>query len=301
MVGGFLLKAKSDVVDSLKLYNQRTVIPSGYRLGRVKADRGGECTGNAFRQYCREVGVRLEFAATNTPQQIGANERVGRTLAGMVRCLLADSGLPHFLWGELFLTASYLRNRAPHSALNHETPFKTLHGKDADLRHLRVIGAGAFVHVETHQKKLDPRAWEGRVVGFGQDSLAYCVYHACSKTVRNVIFIEKPYVVPAPDFETAFDEGTFAYGKPDDLVRDVRNFLPRKDLGSSSGSRTSGDASVLCLFEQLSDVNNRDLHDPSAQPSSPGSSPVEESPPSETPPSGESPPSGTPPDDGSTN
>ena len=109
---------------------------------------------------------------------------------------------------------------------------------------------------------------------------------------RNVIFIETPSVVPAPDFETAFDEGTFAYDEPDDLVRDVRNFLPRKDLGSSSGSHASGDESVLRLLEQLSDATNRDLHDPS---------PVEESPPSETPPSGESPPSGTPPDDGSTN
>ena len=55
----------------------------------------------------------------------------------------------------------------------------------------------------------------------------------------NVIFIETPSVVPALDFETAFDEGTFAYDEPDDLVRDVRNFLPRKDLGwSSFSSRT---------------------------------------------------------------
>ena len=102
----------------------------------------------------------------------------------MVGCLLADSRLPHFLWGELFLAASYLYNRAPHSALNHDTPYKTLHGKDADLRHLRVIGAIAFVYIETHQKKLDPRAWEGRVVGFGQNSLAYRVRRAGSQTVR---------------------------------------------------------------------------------------------------------------------
>ena len=131
----------------------------------------------------------------------------------MVRCLLADSGLLHFLWGELFLKASYLCNRAPHSALNHETPYKPLHGKDSDLRHLRVIGSRAFVHVETHQKKLDTRAWEGHIVGFGQDSLAYRVYHAGSQTVResrNVIIIETPSVVHAPDFETAFDEGIFA-------------------------------------------------------------------------------------------
>ena len=170
----------------------------------------------------------------------------------MVRCLLADSGLPHFVWGELFLTASYLCKRAPHSALNHETPYKILHGKDADLRHLRVIGARALVHVETHQEKLDPRAWEGRVVGFGQESLAHRVCHAGSQTVResrNVIFTETPSVVAAPDFEAAFDEGTFAYDELDDLVRDVRNFLPRNDLGSSSRSRTSGDASVLRLLE----------------------------------------------------
>ena len=73
----FLLKAKPDVVDSLQLYNQHTVIPPGYRLGRVKRDRGGEFTGNAFRQYCREAGVKiekLEVAVTNTSQQIGANE-----------------------------------------------------------------------------------------------------------------------------------------------------------------------------------------------------------------------------------
>ena len=122
-----------------------------------------------------------------------------------------------------------------------------------------VIGARAFVHVETHQKKLDPHAWEGRVVGFGQDSLAYRVCHAGSQTVResrNVVFIETPSVVPAPDFETALDEGTVAYDEPDDLVRDVRNVLPRKDLGSSSGNRTSGDVSVLRLLEQLSDVTN---------------------------------------------
>ena len=60
----FLLKAKSDVVDSLQLYNQHTVIPSGNRLVRVKGDRSGEFTGNVFRQYCREVGVKLVFALT---------------------------------------------------------------------------------------------------------------------------------------------------------------------------------------------------------------------------------------------
>ena len=41
--------------------------------------------GDEFKAYCRETGITQEFAATNTLQQIGVSERVGRTLCGMVR------------------------------------------------------------------------------------------------------------------------------------------------------------------------------------------------------------------------
>ena len=145
----FLLKEKSSAVDTVQLYNQAVVIQSGLRLERLRADKGGENAGAAFRKYCLDVGIKLEFASTNTPQQIGANERLGRTVAGMVRCLLSDSGLPPFLWGELFLTTSCLSNRAPHAALSNKTPFQALYGKPAHLGHLRAIGARAFFHIET--------------------------------------------------------------------------------------------------------------------------------------------------------
>ena len=67
-------------------------------------------------------------------------------------------------------TAVYVSNRVPHAALANETPYKALYGKDVHLGHLRVIGARAFVHVETHTKKLEHRAWEGRLVGYSVDS-----------------------------------------------------------------------------------------------------------------------------------
>ena len=94
------------------------VIPSGGRVERLGVDKGGEFVGNDFKDYCIQTGVLLEYASTNTPQKIGMSERVGGTLAGMVRFMLADSGLPTFLWGELMFTAAYVGNRAPHSALN---------------------------------------------------------------------------------------------------------------------------------------------------------------------------------------
>ena len=46
------------------------------------------------------------------------------------------------------MAASYVCNRFPHSTLNMETPYKKLCGKDADLSHLKIIGARAFVHIK---------------------------------------------------------------------------------------------------------------------------------------------------------
>ena len=69
-------------------------------------------------------------------------------------------------------TAEYLANRAPRSALNMVTPYKPLHGKEATLQHLKTIGSRAFVHVETHTKKLEDRCWKGRLCGYSQDTTA---------------------------------------------------------------------------------------------------------------------------------
>ena len=110
------------------------MIPSGVRVERVRADKGGEFIGNDFKDYCTQTGVLLEYASTNTPQQIGMSERVGGTLAAMVRCMLADSRLPTFPWGELMFTAAYVGNRAPHSALNMQSSYKMMKGTEPDLR-----------------------------------------------------------------------------------------------------------------------------------------------------------------------
>ena len=79
--------------------------------------------------------------------------------------MLADSGLPKFLWAELMFMA-FLGNRAPHSAIGMQSPYKMLHGTEPDLKLLRVIGARAFVHIETCSKHLEFKAVEGRQVGY---------------------------------------------------------------------------------------------------------------------------------------
>ena len=103
-----------------------------------------------------------------------------------------------------------MSNRAPHAALADETPYKALYGKNANLGHLRAIGVRAFVHVETHTKKLEHRAWEERLVGYSMGSKSLRIYNASTGSARgsrNVIFIETPSVWPEPDLVSGCDEG----------------------------------------------------------------------------------------------
>ena len=73
-----LLCTKGQALASLQLFVTSTVIPFGSRIVTWRADNGSEYTGEDFKAYCQETGITQQFAATNTPQQIGVLERVGR-------------------------------------------------------------------------------------------------------------------------------------------------------------------------------------------------------------------------------
>ena len=141
-----LMIDKTCSTDALKLFNKGTVIPRSERIHVLCADEGTKVTSTAYRQYYRDIGIQLQFASLNTPQQIGVNERAGRTIMNIVRYMLADSTLPSLLCGDLMHTAVYLSNRTPHAALHNRTPYKALYGTDKHLGHLRVVGARSFVH-----------------------------------------------------------------------------------------------------------------------------------------------------------
>ena len=155
----YLVKNKTHSVDSLALFTKGTVISTGERIQRLQGDQGTELTNVDVRHYCLDTGIKLEFASQNTPQQIGANERAGRTNINIVRCPLADSGLPKFLWGEPMQTLVFLSNRSPHAPLNNGTPYNALYGKNDYLGHRRVIGSRAFVHHEIYT-----RSWSTSLV-----------------------------------------------------------------------------------------------------------------------------------------
>ena len=157
----------------------------------------------------------------------------------MVRCLLVDSGFPPELPRELMLTAVYLCNRMPHSGLDMETPFKRLYGKEANLSHLKIVGARAFVHIKD-AKKLEPKSWEGMLCGFSDDEeLSYRIWNPKTRRVvesRNVAFIETPphlILQPtrlSPLRELPPAESVDDYTPTNDMLRIVRDYTAILDF-----------------------------------------------------------------------
>ena len=142
--------------------------------------------------------------------------------------------------------ASYICNRIPHSALNMKTSYKKLYGKDANLSHLKITGARAFVQIE-NPNKLGHMSWEGMVCGFNEtESNFYCIWNPNTCRVvesKNIVFTETlPNLLPAargllpqqdvepPSYDFSDDTLDDNYVSHDDIPRDVQNYTPALDF-----------------------------------------------------------------------
>ena len=172
----------------------------------------------------------------------------------MVRCMRVNSGLPPFLWVELMMAASYICSRIPYSALNMETPYKKLYGKDADLSHVKIMDVRVFVHIK-NPNKLGHMSWVGMVCGFSKtESNSYLIWNPNTRRVvesRNVVFTETPsnlllaarWLSPQQDLELPsydFSDDTLeeTYVSHDDMLRDVQNYTSAMDFGVDTPAGT---------------------------------------------------------------
>ena len=152
------------------------------------------------------------------------------------------------------MVASYICNRIPHSALNMETPYKNLYARHADLSHLKIIGARAFVHIK-NMNKLGHTLWEGMVGGFSEtESNSYRIWNpkTCRAVEsRNVVTVEAPpnllpeerRLSPQQDLESPsydFSDDTLDdnYVSHDDMLRDVQNYTSTLDFGVDTPAGT---------------------------------------------------------------
>ena len=154
----YLLRHRAETTEAVHAFNMQ-VAAEGYRVEILRCDKWGESAGEEVGMHRRESGIKVEYAATTTPQYTGASARDGQTLAAMTRALLRDEDFPPYMWGELMLTAAFFINSIPHAALDGDTPYSKTYNKTPDLSHFRAIRGGLLLHNERHKQKLDDGAF----------------------------------------------------------------------------------------------------------------------------------------------
>jgi hypothetical protein len=154
----YILKYKSEALKKSKEWKALREKESGKQVKRFRTDGGGEYTSKKFAEYLKSEGILKETTTPYTPQSNGVVERANRTIMECVRCMQDDAGLSKKYCAFAVSVAVYLKNLTPTLSVVCNTPYDAWHGsgRKASLKHLRVFGCLAFVHVpKEKRKKLD--------------------------------------------------------------------------------------------------------------------------------------------------
>ncbi|KAJ0865779.1 putative RNA-directed DNA polymerase [Helianthus annuus] len=244
-VWAYTLKSKDQVLDVFKQFHALVERQTEKKLKCIRTDNGGEYIG-PFDAYCREKGIRHQKTPPKTPQLNGLAERMNRTLAERVRCLLSHAGLPNSFWGEALNTAVNVINRTPCVPLSFDVPDRVWSGKDVSYDDLRVFGCKAFVHIPKDERtKLDVKTKPCIFVGYGGDEFGHRFYDPISKKLirsfdadfiedQSLKDIEKTKIVPQhTDDLTDLDPVPPQHSEPhneDDIQHDEQHGTDNHDI-----------------------------------------------------------------------
>ena len=182
-----------------------------------------------------------ERTVPKTPEQNGVAERMNRTLMETTRSMLINSKLPQRFWAETLATAAYLRNRCPTKANDGMTPYEAWTGVKPTVKHLRVFGCDAFVHVPRDERhKLDSKCRKCILLGYGEQTKGYRLYDPEKKRVlysRDVKFNENEKNREAQEssnsdgsdhnFEIDFSDYAEGFDQPE-IETNTENTAPRR-------------------------------------------------------------------------
>ena len=108
------------------------------------------------------------------------------------RSMLSDAELGQEFWAEAVGTTCYLVNQSPSSTLDDKTPHEVWFGKKPSLKHLRVFGCDAYVHVpKENRSKLDKKAKKCIFISYKYGMKGYKIWnHETKKVVyiQDVLF-----------------------------------------------------------------------------------------------------------------
>jgi len=190
----YFLRNKSDALNVFKKFKAFVELQSGYKLKKLRSDKGGEYTSNEFEKFCAIQGMERQLTVAYSPQHNRVAERRNRTIYEMARSMLLEKEMPVIFWAEVVNTTVYIQNRCYTTSVIEKTPFEAFTGRKPGVKHLKVFGCLCYTHIPSSlRQKWDSKAGKGVFVGYGSYEKGYIVYDLKSEKIvlsRSVIFSE---------------------------------------------------------------------------------------------------------------
>jgi hypothetical protein len=257
----FTMKHKSEVLSHYKYYeNKMKKIMNRPGISYLYCDNGGEYTSKEFDSYVKSQGTDKKNTIRDTPQLGGLAERMNRTILERACALLLQAGLPKTFWNYAVLTATYIINRSPTSALpNNKTPFEMLTGNKPTYDNFEIFGCVAYSKILPVQSKLDAKSEK-------------CIFLEYTHNGYRLFSLEKPRLIVARDVD--FEPTTLFKDLPESEKRKLIEFNPTS-LSLPSGPTFFTNNNVkLKLINNNTQVNTS-LNNPTENPTpGPSSMPV---------------------------
>jgi transposase InsO family protein len=96
----FFLQDKSKTQSTLKCFLRRAQNEFELKIKKIRSDNGSKFTNLQVEEYLEEEGIKYEFSAPYTPQQIGVVERKNMMLIDMPRTMLREYKTQELFWSE---------------------------------------------------------------------------------------------------------------------------------------------------------------------------------------------------------
>jgi hypothetical protein len=108
--------------------------------------------------------------------------------------MIASKSIPKSFWAEAVNSANYVLNRSLAASINDVIPEEAWSSTKPSVKHFRIFGCIAYVHVpDAQRKKLDVKSIKCVFLGVSEESKAYRLYNPVTKKIiisRDVIFVE---------------------------------------------------------------------------------------------------------------
>lgn len=149
---------------------------------------------HAFEDFCQKKGINHETTVPYTPQHNALVERRNRTIMNTAICLLKEKNVPRNFWAEAVVTVVYLLNKCPTKRIKGKVPLEIWTGITPSVKHLKVFGSLAFIHIADQRRtKLEDRSEPMVFMGYHPTG-AYKLYDPMKKRMiirRDVLVLEK--------------------------------------------------------------------------------------------------------------